>query len=118
MRVIRLEINGLFNDGVVVDLDGHPSLSARIGFQQVTRELSGAEVEDLVARLDALPRSGLPMGKLMGVDGVTYRLTVSSDGGEIAYAWWCDVPKGWAPAERMVKRLVALTGFKASSNQR
>jgi hypothetical protein len=118
MRVIRLEISGSFQDEVVVDLDGRPSLSARIGFQEVTRELSAAEAEDLVARLDALPRSGLPLGKLMGLDGVIYRLKVSSGSGEIEYAWWCDVPKGWAPAERMVRRLVALTGFKASSYQR
>ena len=78
MRKLGLEISGTLFDEVTVDLNGHPSLRARIGFEEVSRTLTGAEVEDLVAKIAALPVSGLPLGEIMGVDGVIYRLTVSS----------------------------------------
>ena len=102
---------------MTVDLNGHPSLRARIGFQEVSRTLTGAEFEDLIARFAALPVSGLPLGEPMGVDGVIYRLTVSSAAGTVEYSWWCDIPKGWEAAERLANRLASLTGLKASSYQ-
>jgi len=62
MRMIRREMSGVASGEVVVDVDGRHSLTARIDFEQVSRELSDAEAVDLVLANDSLKEAAVTTG--------------------------------------------------------
>jgi hypothetical protein len=112
MRRIRLDMSGFSPDRIVVNLGDRAVLTAQIGYDRVSRELTPREAQALERALDALDLPLLPMGEPAGLDGVTYHLKLSSGGASVEYAWWCDSPKNWAPLMGIVRRLVRLSGLK------
>ncbi len=105
-------------DEVAVNLDGQATLTARIGFAEVSRALLQTEVDDLNAQIDKLNLPQLPIGALDGVDGVTYHLRLSAGTAMVEYSWWSAPPKGWAPLKKLADRLISLSGLKAPSSRR
>jgi hypothetical protein len=110
MRSIELEMTGPSIDRIFVDLAGRPRVTARMGFEEVTRELTSGEAGDLLGALDGLSLPVLPRAGPQGLDGTTYRLRLVSGFVTAEFGWWEEVPKSWAPLEGIVQRLVKLTG--------
>lgn len=115
MQEIRLDVHGPTMDEVVLSLSDPPKLSARAGFEEVTRDPDPATVDELVVAIERLRVPVIPLTGSMGLDGFTYRLRFSAGFTAIAYTWWTDVPEKWEPLMEIAQRLIALSGLRTPS---
>jgi hypothetical protein len=74
-------------------------------YQPVELELNDEQVQGLV---DEVRRLNLPMTGLDGIvgcDGATYTLTITSGFQEARFKWWCEPPAGWEGLARIAAML-------------
>ena len=78
--------------------------------EQRERPVSREQACDL---LRLLQNSNVPLlieNASIGVDGVTYELSIEKDWAKITYSWWGTPPKGWEPLGEIVDMLLKWAG--------
>jgi hypothetical protein len=87
----------------------------RPGFLTVEEEhsvsrhvLAPQVVAQLFADADRLAVPIMPSNGAMGLDGITYELSLSFEWMQATYRWWGNVPESWLALEALGKRLLEI----------
>lgn len=82
------------------------------GDREWTKSVGAGCASHLLRQLAAARVSAMP-GCSMGVDGVTYELTLRQGVNSIVYRWWNEVPKGYEALAVFCNALLELGGINA-----
>ena len=86
---------------------GRPGYTATEDGKGWTRKLTREEstqLLDLVSRLTI----GFAPGHLLGLDGTSYELTISSGMNTLNLHWWMELPDGWSEVREIVTLIESL----------